>query len=89
MADHKLDRVFVAPTNFYEIGPNQVRVLRMNFQAPAGTGLYTFQTYIKNDSYVGTDAQKDMKVSQTNDNQIIALILELVAGRRVIGRFKG
>lgn len=34
----------------------------MTFQAPPGPGLYTFQAHIMNDSFVGTDTQKDVRV---------------------------
>lgn len=60
VGDHKLYRVFVPPTRFSNFGYNQVRTLQLAFQAPPGAGLYTFQTYVKSDSYVGCDGQKDM-----------------------------
>lgn len=44
------------------MGANSVRTLRITFQAPAGPGLYTFQAYIMNDSFVGTDFQQDIRV---------------------------
>jgi translocation protein SEC63 len=62
IGDHKLNRVFVAPHKFTDMGPNQVRTVRMSFQAPPGPGLYTFQVYVMSDSFVGTDAQKDLRV---------------------------
>ena len=34
----------------------------MSFQAPPGPGLYTFQVYVASDSFVGTGAQKDMRM---------------------------
>lgn len=36
--------------------------MRMSFQAPPGPGLYTFQVYCMSDSFVGVDAQRDMRV---------------------------
>jgi len=45
------------------MGSKQVRTIRMSFQAPPGPGLYTFQVYAMSDAFVGTDAQKDMRVS--------------------------
>lgn len=62
VGDHKLGRVFVQPVRFSSFGYNKIRTLQMTFQAPPGAGLYTFQTYVKSDSYVGADAQKDMMV---------------------------
>ncbi|SDA03416.1 BZ3500_MvSof-1268-A1-R1_Chr7-1g09425 [Microbotryum saponariae] len=62
IGDHKLNRIFVAPHKFTDMGPHRVRTIRMSFQAPPGPGLYTFQVYAMSDSFVGTDAQKDMKM---------------------------
>ncbi|GAA5953329.1 hypothetical protein JCM3765_005006 [Sporobolomyces pararoseus] len=64
VGDHKLNRVFVQPQKFTDIDSkgNLIRTVRMNFQAPPGPGLYTFQVYVKSDSFVGTDAQKDMRM---------------------------
>lgn len=64
IGDHKLNRVFVPPHKFTDMGQNKVRVVRMTFQAPPGPGLYTFQVYAMSDSFVGTDAQKDLRVSR-------------------------
>jgi translocation protein SEC63 len=66
VGDHKLNRVFVAPHKFTDMGSKQVRTVRMSFQAPPGPGLYTFQVYCMSDSFVGADAQRDMKVSWTS-----------------------
>lgn len=60
VGDHKLGRVFVPPTRFNQFGYNKIRSMQLTFQAPPQPGLYTFQTYVKNDSYVGADGQKDM-----------------------------
>ncbi|GAA5910707.1 hypothetical protein JCM5296_006819 [Sporobolomyces johnsonii] len=62
VGDHKLNRVFVAPHKFSDMGDSAVRTIRMSFQAPPGPGLYTFQVYVMSDSFVGTDAQKDMRM---------------------------
>ena len=72
VGDHKLNRVFVQPHNFTDMGSKQVRTIRMSFQAPPGPGLYTFQVYAMNDSFIGTDAQKDLRVSS---------VLQLSEGR--------
>ncbi|GAA5823179.1 hypothetical protein JCM5353_005806, partial [Sporobolomyces roseus] len=62
VGDHKLNRVFVAPHKFTDMGDSAIRTVRMSFQAPPGPGLYTFQVYVMSDSFVGTDAQKDMRM---------------------------
>ncbi|GAA6041993.1 hypothetical protein JCM8097_009135 [Rhodosporidiobolus ruineniae] len=63
VGDHKLNRVFVAPHRFTDMGEGQTRTIRMSFQAPPGPGLYTFQVYVMSDAFVGTDAQKDMRMA--------------------------
>lgn len=65
VGDHKLNRIFVAPEKFTDMGVNHVRTVRITFQAPPGPGLYTFQAYVMCDSYVGTDIQKDVRVSRS------------------------
>ncbi|KAM0788998.1 hypothetical protein ACM66B_003067 [Microbotryomycetes sp. NB124-2] len=62
VGDHKLNRVFVQPHKFTDVGSKQIRTIRLSFQAPPGPGLYTFQVYAINDSFVGTDAQKDLQM---------------------------
>ncbi|KAI5480393.1 translocation protein SEC63 [Pseudohyphozyma bogoriensis] len=62
VGDHKLNRVFVPPQKFSDMGPEAVRTIRISFQAPPGPGLYTFQAYVMSDSFVGTDVQKDMRM---------------------------
>lgn len=62
VGDHKLNRVFVQPIKFSDVGYTKVRTLRTSFQAPQGPGLYTFQAYIKSDSYIGTDVQASMQL---------------------------
>lgn len=62
VGDHKLNRVFVQPIKFSEVGYTKVRTLRTSFQAPQSPGLYTFQAYVKSDSYIGTDVQASMQL---------------------------
>lgn len=62
VGDHKLNRVFVQPTRFTDVGPDKTRTVRVTFPAPPGPGLYTFQVYLMSDAFVGTDAQKDMRM---------------------------
>lgn len=63
VGDHKLNRIFVAPEKFTDMGVNHVRTVRITFQAPPGPGLYTFQAHVMCDSYVGTDIQKDVRMT--------------------------
>ncbi|MBW0462774.1 hypothetical protein O181_002489 [Austropuccinia psidii MF-1] len=62
IGDHKLNRIFMPPSRFTDLGYNKVRILRTTFQAPSNPGLYTFQAYVKSDSYVGTDVQASMQL---------------------------
>lgn len=55
------------PHKFTDMGLSDsgaVRTVRMTFPAPPGPGLYTFQCYVMSDSFVGTDIQKDLRVSR-------------------------
>jgi preprotein translocase subunit Sec63 len=81
VGDHKLNRVFVAPHRFTDIGEGQTRTIRMTFQAPPGPGLYTFQVYVMSDSFVGGDAQKDMRVRFALFLLSISTVLTLLAYR--------
>lgn len=74
VADHKLERIFVPPTRFVDIGPGRIRTLKVTFQAPPNPGLYTFQTYVISDSYIDMDVQRDMKlrVDPPNENEDVA-----------------
>jgi translocation protein SEC63 len=74
VGDHKLNRVFVAPHRFTDIGEGQTRTIRMTFQAPPGPGLYTFQVYVMSDSFVGTDAQKDMRVRLLSSHLFLSFL---------------
>lgn len=62
VGDHKLNRIFVQPVKFTDVGYTKTRVLKASFQAPHSPGLYTFQAYVKSDSYVGTDVQASMQL---------------------------
>lgn len=62
VGDHKLNRVFVQPIKFSDVGYTKIRTMRTSFQAPQGAGLYTFQAYVVSDSYIGTDVQASMQL---------------------------
>jgi hypothetical protein len=38
------------------------RSYRVKFQAPAGTGLFTWRVLVVSDTYIGEDAVKDLQV---------------------------
>ncbi|CAH7684565.1 Sec63 Brl domain-domain-containing protein [Phakopsora pachyrhizi] len=62
VGDHKLNRIFVQPIKFTDVGYTKTRVIRTSFQAPQGPGLYTFQAYVRSDSYLSTDVQASMQL---------------------------
>ncbi|GAA98348.1 uncharacterized protein L969DRAFT_85663 [Mixia osmundae IAM 14324] len=62
VGDQKLAKIFVLPARYTDIGANSTRTIRHTFQAPPAAGMFTFQAYVKSDSYIGTDVQKDMKM---------------------------
>lgn len=51
----------------------------MSFQAPPEPGLYTFQVYALSDSFVGTDAQRDLRVSIGRSILLTSAFLTLAA----------
>lgn len=63
IGDQKIDRVFIQPTRFTEIGHSgRIRTLKVSQQAPHNPGLYSFQLFVRSDCYIGCDVRKDMKV---------------------------
>ncbi|OLL26569.1 Translocation protein sec63 [Neolecta irregularis DAH-3] len=54
ISDAKQDRLIVPPTLAPSVG-SQVETMSLQFQVPQSPGVYTFQGYIKSDSYLGTD----------------------------------
>lgn len=62
VGDHKLNRIFIPPFRFTDVGYSSVRTIRHQIQAPPAPGLYTFQAYIKSDCYLGTDLQISMSL---------------------------
>ena len=62
VGDHKINRIYVQPVKITDVGYTKTRVLKTTFQAPQSPGLYTFQAYVKSDSYVDTDIQASMQL---------------------------
>jgi len=54
IGDAKQDRLIVPPTLVPSVG-SQIETMSLQFQVPSSPGLYTFQAYIKSDSYLGID----------------------------------
>jgi hypothetical protein len=51
------DVPFVDPT-----GRRDYRLYKIKFQAPPGTGLFTWRAIVVSDTYIGEDAAKDLQV---------------------------
>lgn len=63
MADHKMDRIFVPPSTFGDVGSNKIRNFRITFPAPPSAGLFTFQLYVVCDSYISVYGQREIKMT--------------------------
>ncbi len=42
--------------------PKDYRLYKIKFQAPPGTGLFTWRVVVVSDTYIGEDAAKDLQV---------------------------
>ena len=42
--------------------PRDYRLYKIKFQAPPGTGLFTWRVIVVSDTYIGEDAAKDVQV---------------------------
>ncbi|RHZ69301.1 hypothetical protein Glove_284g63 [Diversispora epigaea] len=62
MADDKKDRVLTEPIKISDIVVTSTKIVKFQFQAPPEPGFYSYVVYIMNDSYVGTDIRKDLKL---------------------------
>ena len=51
------DVPFADPTR-----PRDYRLYKIKFQAPPGTGLFTWRAIVVSDTYIGEDAAKDLQV---------------------------
>lgn len=67
MADNKQDRVIVGPMPVQDIG-EKLRTFKIPFQAPPTAGLYTFQVYIKSDTYLGMDKVYHMELNVVEES---------------------
>lgn len=62
IGDIKSDRVIVQPVVVPTLVPGKVETFTMQFQAPQGAGLYTFQAVFVNNAIVDSEVRKGMKV---------------------------
>ncbi|WFD27373.1 secretory subunit [Malassezia nana] len=63
MGDHKNNYLILPPTKFGDIGPTQTRTVHLPVIAPPEPGVYTFRVEVTSDSYLGSNAQKLMKLN--------------------------
>jgi translocation protein SEC63 len=68
LADAKSERLVVPPQKVSDVplfDPTRSRNYRsykLKFQAPPGTGLFTWRVIVVSDTYIGEDAAKDLQV---------------------------
>lgn len=68
VADVKSDRLVVPPMKVTDVPfvdptrPRDYRLYKIKFQAPPGTGLFTWRAIIVSDTYIGEDASKDLQL---------------------------
>jgi len=68
LADAKSDRLVVPPQKVSDVpftDPSRARNYRsykLKFQAPPGTGLFTWRVIVVSDTYIAEDAAKDLQV---------------------------
>jgi len=68
LADAKSDRLVVPPMKVTDVPfvdptrPRDYRLYKLKFQAPPGTGLFTWRIIVVSDTYIGEDAAKDLRV---------------------------
>ena len=68
LADAKSDRLVVPPLKVTDVpfaDPTRVRdyrLYKLKFQAPPGTGLFTWRVIVVSDTYIAEDAARDLQV---------------------------
>ena len=93
LADAKSDRLVVPPLKVSDVplsDPTRTRNYRsykLKFQAPPGTGLFTWRVIVVSDTYIGEDAAKDLQVYSLSGCHTILPMLtaQLVKGGRIHG----
>jgi len=69
LADAKSDRLVVPPLKVTDVPFSDLtrmrdyRSYKLKFQAPPGTGLFTWRVIVVSDTYIAEDAAKDIQVS--------------------------
>ena len=68
LADAKSDRLVVPPLKVTDVPfadstrARDYRSYKLKFQAPPGTGLFTWRVIVVSDTYIAEDAAKDLQV---------------------------
>ncbi|KAH9037635.1 Sec63 Brl domain-containing protein [Lactarius pseudohatsudake] len=68
LADAKSDRLVVPPMKVTDVPfvdrtrSKDYRLYKIKFQAPPGTGLFTWRVIVVSDTYIGEDAAKDLQL---------------------------
>jgi len=92
IADVKSDRLVVPPLKVTDVpfaDSSRVRDYRsykLKFQAPAGTGLFTWRVMVVSDTFIGEDGAKDLQVCYSYNILTVAITdARLVTRGRIYG----
>jgi preprotein translocase subunit Sec63 len=92
LVDVKSDRLVVPPLKVTDVpftDPSSVRDYRsykLKFQAPAGTGLFTWRVMVVSDTYIAEDGAKDLQVCYSYNIFIVVITdARLVTRGRIHG----
>lgn len=70
MVDGKQDRVIIGPVIVEDVG-DKVRTYRLQFKAPHGVGVYTFQLLLISDTYRGLDKQLPLMLNVQEEAAVV------------------
>ena len=70
MVDCKQDRVIIGPVVVEDVG-DKVRTYKLQFQAPPGVGVYTFQVQLISDTYRGLDKLVHLVLNVREEKEVL------------------
>ncbi|BFZ54916.1 secretory subunit [Savitreella phatthalungensis] len=70
MVDAKQDRVIIGPVIVEDVG-EKVRTYKLQFQAPPGVGVYTFQLHLISDTYRGLNKQLMLVLEVQDETEVL------------------
>lgn len=78
LADDKTGRVVVPPMKVSDVpysrpeDERDFRSYKLQFQAPPGTGLFTWKLYLISDTYVGEEITRDISVRVMLNERVLS-----------------